>query len=147
MSYFPCDIPYMSDEELERNGIKIDIDENDNIDVKENTKLSSCGSEYIRKEDVFLALKEVNDLYYLREGIYADAWSSAVGRIGIEVGLMPSIKPEPLTDDEQRIFLAAMGREEKICKDIDEEYKDFGAVNLVSVCRKIVRKVKGALWT
>lgn len=60
-----------------------------------------------------------------------------------------SAQPEPLTDKEQRIFLAAMGREEKICKKTDEEcrncrepYED----SLVYVCKEIVRKVKGALW-
>lgn len=60
-----------------------------------------------------------------------------------------SALPEPLTDKEQRIFLAAMGREEKICKETDKEcrncrepYED----SLVWVCKEIVRKVKGALW-
>ena len=51
---------------------------------------------------------------------------------------LPSAQPEPLTDKEQRIFLAAMGREEKVCK-----YKD----SLVKTCHEIIRKVKGALWT
>lgn len=62
---------------------------------------------------------------------------------------LPSAQPEPLTDKEQRIFLAAMGREEKVCKKTDEEcrncrepYED----SLVWVCKEIVRKVKGALW-
>lgn len=62
---------------------------------------------------------------------------------------MPPAQPEPLTDKEQRIFLAAMGREEKVCKKTDEEcrncrepYED----SLVWVCKEIVRKVKGALW-
>jgi len=61
---------------------------------------------------------------------------------------MPSAQPEPLTDKEQRIFLAAMGREEKVCKDVDEKwptepYED----SLVKTCREIERKVKKALWT
>ena len=61
---------------------------------------------------------------------------------------LPSAQPEPLTDQEQRIFLAAMGREEKVCKEVDAEmtrepYED----SLVKVCREIERKVKGALWT
>lgn len=61
---------------------------------------------------------------------------------------LPSAQPEPLTDKEQRIFLAAMGREEKICEEVDrnyvgEPYED----SLVSVCKEIERKVKGALWT
>ena len=61
---------------------------------------------------------------------------------------IPSAQPEPLTDKEQRIFLAAMGREMKVCEDVDrnyviEPYED----SLVSVCKEIKRKVKGALWT
>ena len=62
---------------------------------------------------------------------------------------LPSAQPEPLTDKEQRIFLAAMGREEKVCKQVDEESRDCCEhyESLVSVCRKITRKVKGALWT
>lgn len=60
---------------------------------------------------------------------------------------MPSAQPEPLTDKEQRIFLAAMGREEKVCKQVDEEccrepYED----SLVRVCHEIIRKVKATLW-
>ena len=61
---------------------------------------------------------------------------------------VPSAQPEPLTDKEQRIFLAAMGREEKVCKQVDQDcslepYED----SLVRTCHQIVRKVKGALWT
>ena len=60
---------------------------------------------------------------------------------------LPSAQPEPLTDKEQRIFLAAMGREEKVCKEVDAEmtrepYED----SLVRVCHEIIRKVKAALW-
>lgn len=61
---------------------------------------------------------------------------------------LPSAQPEPLTDKEQRIFLAAIGREEKVCKEVDAEmtrepYED----SLVRTCHEIIRKVKGALWT
>ena len=61
---------------------------------------------------------------------------------------LPSAQPEPLTDKEQRIFLAAMEREMKVCQEVDrnfirEPYED----SLVRVCREIERKVKGALWT
>ena len=52
-----------------------------------------------------------------------------------------------LTDKEQRIFLAAMEREEKICKEIDEEWQEAYEESLVEVCREIERKVKKALWT
>ena len=60
-----------------------------------------------------------------------------------------SIQPEPLTDKEQRIFLTAMAREEKVCRQVDDECRDRTPyeVSLVHVCREIRRKVKGALWT
>jgi len=61
----------------------------------------------------------------------------------------PSAQPEPLTDKEQRIFLAAMGREEKVCKQVDEECRDCREAyedSLVKTCHEIIRKVKGALW-
>ena len=60
-----------------------------------------------------------------------------------------SAQPEPLTDKEQRIFLAAMGREEKVCKQVDEECRDCREPyedSLVWVCHEIMRKVKKALW-
>jgi len=60
-----------------------------------------------------------------------------------------SAQPEPLTDKEQRIFIAAMGREEKVCKQVDEECRDCGEPyedSLVRVCHEIMRKVKKALW-
>ena len=65
-----------------------------------------------------------------------------------EVKELPPVQPEPLTDREQRIFLAAMGREEKVCEEVErnrvlEAYED----SLMWVCREIKRKVKGALWT
>ena len=63
---------------------------------------------------------------------------------------LPSVQSEPLTDKEQRIFLAAMGREEKVCKQVDEECRDCREPyedSLVRVCHEIERKVKGALWT
>lgn len=64
---------------------------------------------------------------------------------------LPSAQSELLTDKEQRIFLAAMCREEKVCKEVDAEmtiepiepYED----SLVRVCHEITRKVKKALWT
>ena len=68
-------------------------------------------------------------------------------RIWKEINELPSAQPEQLTDKEQRIFLAAMEREEKVCKEVDEEcrrepYED----SLVRICHEITRKVKGALW-
>ena len=63
---------------------------------------------------------------------------------------LPSAQPEQLTDKEQRIFLAAMGREEKVCKEVDDGYRQFREPyedSLVSICHEITRKVIGALWT
>ena len=60
---------------------------------------------------------------------------------------LPSVQPEPLTDKEQRIFLAAMGREEKVCEEVDRNYvREPYEDSLVRVCKEIRRKVKGALW-
>ena len=62
---------------------------------------------------------------------------------------LPSAQPEQLTDKEQRIILAAMGREEKVCKQVDEECRDCREPyedSLVRVCHEIIRKVKTALW-
>ena len=64
--------------------------------------------------------------------------------------VLDDLQPEPLTDKEQRIFLAAMGREEKVCKQVDEECRDCREAyedSLVKTCHEIIRKVKGALWT
>lgn len=63
--------------------------------------------------------------------------------------IAPPAQPEPLTDNEKRIFLAAMSREEKVCKEVDDAWRDrvhADDVNLVSICHEIIRKVKGALW-
>ena len=59
-----------------------------------------------------------------------------------ELKQLPSIESERLTDKEQRIFLAAMSREEKVCKEVDPN-----GDHLLVICREIKRKVKGALWT
>ena len=81
-------------------------------------------------------------------GILGEKW--AVDKCQMAIKDLPSAQPEQLTDKEQRIFLAAMGREEKVCKQVDDEcrncrepYED----SLVRICHEITRKVKGALWT
>ena len=63
--------------------------------------------------------------------------------------IMPSAQPEPLTGKEKMIFLAAMAKEENICKQIDDEYRDCELYedSLVRTCQEIERKVRGALWT
>ena len=59
-----------------------------------------------------------------------------------------STKIEPLTDKEQRIFLAAMERERKVCKEVDDQYThEPYEVLLTKVCSEIERKVKKALWS
>lgn len=84
------------------------------------------------------------------------AWTEGEYELGLQnqwqsdvdaLNELPPAQPEQLTDKEQRIFLAAMGREEKVCKEVDEEcsrepYED----SLVRICHEITRKVKGALW-
>jgi len=77
-------------------------------------------------------------------GLYVDGYND-----GYRDG-MKDAQPEPLTDKEQRIFLAAMGREEKVCKQVDDECRDCREPyedSLVRTCHEITRKVKGALWT
>lgn len=62
---------------------------------------------------------------------------------------LPSAQPEQLTDTEQRIFLAAMSREEKVCKKVDEEWvsgDEECKISLVHICHEIIRKVEGVLW-
>lgn len=48
-----------------------------------------------------------------------------------------------LNDKEQRIFLSAMRREEKVCKRLDD-FEDSG-IKLVPICKSIERKVKEAI--
>lgn len=52
---------------------------------------------------------------------------------------------EPLTYNEQLIFLVAMSREEEICKKLDKEQPDAPS-SLIPICKEIVRKVKAVLW-
>lgn len=61
-------------------------------------------------------------------------------------------KQEPLTDYEQRIFLAAMGKERAVCKKLTDEWNGMKLdvpcpVNLLRLCAEVERKVKAALWT
>ena len=73
---------------------------------------------------------------------------NAIKEVRREIDEQPSA--EPLTDVEQRIFLKAISREEEVCRKVDAERGEGDEeceINLVHVCHKIVRKVKGALWT
>ena len=65
---------------------------------------------------------------------------------------LPTVQAEPLTDYEQRIFLAAMGKERAVCKKLTDEWDGMKLdvpcqVNLLRLCAEIERKVKAALWT
>ena len=89
---------------------------------------------------------------HLQPDIYPqDKVGDAAYRICAEfIERLPSVQPEQLTDAEQRIFLKAIEREEKVCKKVDEEWgsgDEECEINLVHVCHEIIRKVKGALWT
>ena len=90
----------------------------------------------------------------LEERIHANGYSNValVSELNRSIGYimrLPSAQPEQLTAIEQRIFLAAMGRELDICKEMDKEFptKEAYEDTWESVCREITRKVKGALWT
>lgn len=77
------------------------------------------------------------------KGVLTDTMSLAISM----VNNLPSAEPEPLTDKEQRIFLAAMAREEKVCKEADRNYTRAPyEESLMSICKSIKRKVKDALW-
>lgn len=80
-----------------------------------------------------------------RDGYFGTAPSEVVGA---EMSL-PSEQTEPLTDQEQRIFLKAMEREENVCKEVDDQWRGCREPyenSLVWVCKEIRRKVKEALW-
>ena len=77
-------------------------------------------------------------------GAYNEGFIDALELCIATLSTMPTA--EPLTDAEQRIFIEAMWREKDVCRAVDKEFPD-AKVNLTDVCREIVRKVKGALWT
>lgn len=72
---------------------------------------------------------------------------SDIGAFENIIEKLPSAQPERFTDEEQRIFLSAMAKEEKVCKHVDDVYKDSDEDSLVRICHEITRKVKGVLWT
>ena len=82
--------------------------------------------------------------------LFADISLVDKSEVQKELMMLPPAQPEALTDKEQRIFLAAMGREEKVCRQVDDECRDCREPyedSLVRTCHEITRKVKGALWT
>lgn len=123
MSYFPEDIPYMTKEELEANGIAPFIfDGTNDIELTNKQVIEILNSQ--RPKPCF---KTINKAY-----------DKAIEALKLNQ------KSKPFTDSEQRIFLLAMEKEKKICKKIDDE--SDGIINLFGFCLSIERKVMNALW-
>ena len=104
-----------------------------------------ASSDLISRQDVINEIEERQ--YANRTNV---ALMSEFNRLEGYILRLPSAEPELLTDKEQRIFLAAMGREEEICKQVDEECRDCREPyedSLVRTCHEIIRKVKSTLWT
>lgn len=52
-----------------------------------------------------------------------------------------------LTDKEYRIFLSAMSREEKICKEVDDKMnREAYEISLVDICKSIRKKMHDAIY-
>lgn len=111
----------------------------DTIDRQEAIDAVAFGITYAKAFD--LKTGEAKNLFEKEN----EALAKAVERIK---ELSP-VQPEPLTGKEKMIFLAAMAKEENICKQIDDEYRDCELYedSLVRACQEIERKVRGALWT
>ena len=107
---------------------------------KLGTNLAEVGTDTISRQAAIDAIENAFD----RETIL----NRFIRKIAISaVKQLPPVQPEKLTDIEQRIFLAAMSKEEKVCREVDKESSDADCINLMRVCKSIERKVKGALWT
>lgn len=100
-----------------------------------------------------VAEKALDEVKY--EGKTLREWVKIILATDINVGTKDGTnlaevgtKIEPLTDKEQRIFLAAIERERKVCKEVDDQYThEPYEVLLTKVCSEIERKVKKALWS
>ena len=81
--------------------------------------------------------------------IFDEFWGISLTRTIDAIKQLPSAqsKIEPLTDEEQRIFLSAMRREKEICEKIDRDLGGKEYYFLSRICKEIERKVKDALWT
>jgi hypothetical protein len=110
----------------------------------------SKSDDTISRQDAIDAFRNVN-LNIIQGGAAVGRRSYMTPKEAVKIiENLPSAQPEPLTDKEQRIFLAAIGREEKVCKQVDEECRDCREPyedSLVRTCHEITRKVKGSLWT
>ena len=120
------------------------VPENNEYEMKLHEWIWRTPGRWLVGCDTQMCMLNINNMpeTFASEQEAAEAWNTRAEQ--------PSAQPERLTDKEQRIFLAAMGREEKVCKQVDEECRDCREPyedSLVSVCREIKRKVKGVLWT
>ena len=92
--------------------------------------------------------KDAIDKYLVGRNLVTDGTFMARLINEIVIDRLPSAQLEPLTDKEQRIFLAAMERERKVCKEVDDQFvHEPYEVLLTKVCDEIKRKVKKVLWT
>lgn len=95
-----------------------------------------------------LAIVEEGQANKRKKYSIGDIWELTGEEIREVINSQPTIQPEPLTDKEQRIFLATMGRERKVCKEVDDQYvHEPYEILLTKVCSEIERKVKKALWS
>lgn len=80
-------------------------------------------------------------------GVYNQDYLTDKESEAVEMAIEALQEPEDitLTYAEKCIFLAAMGRERLICKEMDEE-PELKAKPLVPIVDEIVRKVKVVLW-
>lgn len=65
---------------------------------------------------------------------------------------LPDTDVEKLIDEEQRIFLTAMSKEKRLCKNIEKLWDELHLssdddIDLVKTCAEVERKVKKVLWT
>ena len=105
--------------------------------------LTKMDDQIYRQAAIKAVHDEFDNLYLMEED--GEALADMVEEV---LNRQPSAESEPLTDTEQRIFLAAMSREKTVCKLVDEEGpREPYEKSLVETCHEIIRKVKGALWT
>lgn len=103
----------------------------------------------MRLIDADKLMSKLNSISEAESQIFGKAsWGFAAKCINVieNSSIVDSGSIESLTDDEKRIFLSAMSREEKVCKEIVGLHSDQ-RTDLVRICHEITRKVKEALWT
>lgn len=72
MSYFPTDIPFMSDEELKENGLKKPYKKPEIIDSKDIVPVVRCiNCKYVQKWRSEESAKKFGQLYECLKGIFA----------------------------------------------------------------------------